>query len=143
MKKPFTIMISLIAVMAILLVVAIGAYDYVKHSKTTAAAKVLSPVQAKALQVGLPQLTTNLKNAGLIQFTLTIQASNAATKKEVLDLQPEVQDVINETMRQFTAADLSTEQGYVSLKASIVKAIDGVLPKGSVSAVYLSEIVVQ
>lgn len=142
MRKPVVIMISLIGGMAVLLAAAVGVYSYLKHSKG-AHPKTLTAAQVKALQVNLPQLTTNLENNGLIQFTLTLEAADASTKQEITDLQPEIQDAINGAMRQFTATDLSSQKGYTSLKSTIMNAVNHVLPKGHVDAVYLSQVVVQ
>lgn len=142
MKKPVVIMISIIGGMAVLLAAGIGAYFYLKPGKGTHPA-ALTAAQARALQVDLPQLTTNLKNGGLIQFTLTLQASDAATKKELTDLQPDVQDSINQTMREFSSDDLKSVQGYNDLKNSIMTAVNHVLQKGHISAAFLSQVVVQ
>lgn len=142
MKRPLRIMLILIGSMAVVIAAAVGVYLYLQHGKGKHPAP-LSAAQIKALQVDLPQLTTNLENNGLIQFTVTLQANDAATKKEISDLQPEIQDAINSTMRGFTSSDLGNAQGYTALKTAILTAVNHVLPKGQVSAVYLSQVVVQ
>ena len=142
MKKPVVIMISIIGGMAVLLAAGVGAYFYLKPGKATHPVP-LTAAQARALQVDLPQLTTNLKGGGLIQFTLTLQASDASTKKELTDLQPDVQDSINQTMREFSADDLKTVQGFNALKSAIMTNVNHVLQKGHISAAFLSQVVVQ
>ncbi|MCF8564762.1 flagellar basal body-associated FliL family protein [Alicyclobacillus tolerans] len=143
MKKSVVIMASVLGSIAVLLAAGVGVDWYFKSAHTPKRPAPLTAAQAKALQVNLPQTVTNLKGSGLIQFAVTLQAANAATKNELTDLQADVQDSINQTMRQFTPDELRTTQGYETLKNAIKTNVNDILPQGSVSQVYLSQVVVQ
>ncbi|MCL6515630.1 flagellar basal body-associated FliL family protein [Alicyclobacillus sp.] len=143
MKRAVVWMVSIISGVAVLVAAGLGGFWYWKsaHARTTAA-KAPTATELKQLRVDLPENTTNLQD-GLIQFTLSLQAHDAETKTELGDLLPQVQDVVNRTMRGFTAQELRTQSGVTHLAAALRDAVNGMLPKGRVDAVYFSTIVVQ
>lgn len=144
MKKPLRVSVMMIGALAVVLAAAVGVDRYLSgrhhHPKKPAP---LSPAQQLALQVSLPQMTTNLKDSGLVQFTLTLQANNSATKTELTDLTPEIQDYINETMRGYASQTLEEASGVATLKNQVRSGIDHMLQSGSVTNVMFTTIVVQ
>lgn len=136
-------MLGILGSIALLCVLGIGGYMYFNHSKTPQVPKPLTAEQAAALQVNLPQMTTNLQTDGLVQFTLTLQANDMATKSEINAMLPDLEDAINATMLQFTGAELKQVNGFDKLKSSIQSTVNQKLQKGSVTKVYFSQIVVQ
>ncbi|MCL6597359.1 MAG: flagellar basal body-associated FliL family protein [Alicyclobacillus macrosporangiidus] len=143
MRHAFVLMISIILGAAVLVGTGLGGYWYWKsaHDKARTAQVPLAN-ELKQLRVDLPENTTNLQD-GLIQFTLSLQAHDAQTKTELADMQPQVEDVINRTMRGFSAQELRTQAGVTRLAGTLKDAINGVLPQGRVDAVYFATIVVQ
>ncbi|MCL6453476.1 MAG: flagellar basal body-associated FliL family protein [Alicyclobacillus sp.] len=140
MAKTVRTMLVIIAVIVAIAALGAGGYWYL-HLRSHAP-KRITAAQLQALRVDLPENTTNLKD-GLIQFTVSLEASDAATKKEIADLLPSVQDAVNNCMRNFTKAQLQNATGVKDLKQAIMQAVDGRLPTGKVTNVYFSTIVVQ
>ncbi|WP_436663493.1 flagellar basal body-associated FliL family protein [Alicyclobacillus acidoterrestris] len=145
MKSPVRVM--LLIIIGILVIagggVAVAMYMKHQHHTGTAKAHALSAKEAAALQVTLPQMTTNLESSGLIQFTLTLQADNKSTKKELSLMQYQIQDDVNEIMRQYTPNQLRNDKGLNNLKQVIQKDINGMLDTGNVTNVYFSQVLVQ
>ncbi|SIS90491.1 flagellar basal body-associated FliL family protein [Alicyclobacillus vulcanalis] len=144
MKKAVRTM--LIMVIGIV-VVAGGVIGYLlyakKHHATGGQPAKLSAKQMANLQVTLPQMTTNLAGSGIIQFTLTLQADSKSTKNELTLMEPQISDAVNGIMREFTSDQLRTDAGLNQLKATIVSQVNRLLPSGKVTAVYLSQVLVQ
>lgn len=139
MAKTVKRMLVIIAGIVVLAGLGVGGFWYLHRPK------VPHPPTAQELQslrVDLPENTTNLAD-GLIQFTLSLQADSSDTKKEITDLLPSVEDSVNEAMRGFTKSQLGSEKGINALKAAIIASVDQQLPKGKVTTVYFSTIVVQ
>lgn len=134
-------MCIVIGAAAVVIGTGVGFYKY-RHQKGKAQPG-LTPAQAKALQVPFPQMTSNLKDDGLIQFTAVLQASDSGTKAEIVDLEPQIEDIFNQTTRQFTSDELRQVQGYQALKRKIQSGVNRLLPQGSVTAVYLEDTLVQ
>lgn len=145
MKKPLTVMLTIILIIIVVAGGGAGAYWYLlhHHSKTSSSSKPLSATQAAALQVTLPQMTTNLKSSGLIQFTLTLQSNDKSTKAEVDKMQNQIEDRVNQIMRQFTADDLRSVAGLDKLKATVRLDVNSLLPSGNITSVYFSQVLVQ
>jgi flagellar protein FliL len=147
MKKPLLVMLAMILAIIVVVGGGLGTYMYFTHShhKSSAKAKpaVLTPSQALALQVTLPQMTANLNSSGLIQFTLTLQTDSKATKTEVTEMQNQIQDKVNDVMREFTPDQLRNNQGVSMLKQSLLTNINGMLQTGKLTNVYLSQVLVQ
>ncbi|WAH35397.1 flagellar basal body-associated FliL family protein [Alicyclobacillus dauci] len=146
MKKPLVVMLIIIIAIVVIVGGGVGAFMYLtKHHSASAkaSAQALTPSQAVALQVPLPQMTTNLKNQGLIQFTLILQADSKSTKSELTEMQNEIQDTVNETMRQFTPDQLKDDKGLTTLKSAISSNVNSKLQKGRVTNVYFSQVLVQ
>ncbi|GGI94683.1 hypothetical protein GCM10010885_00280 [Alicyclobacillus cellulosilyticus] len=142
MNHPLRWMFIIIGSVAVVLAGAVGGYEYLKTSHK-ASHHALTPAQARALQLDLEPMTTDLKGDGLIQFSVTLQASDSATKQELNDLVPQIQDLLNATMRQYTAAQLRTSAGMAQLRADIRNRINRLLTHGRVTEVYLPQIIVQ
>lgn len=145
MKKPLTVMLIIIVIIVVVAGGGAGAYWYLKHHhrESSGSAKILSASQAAALQVTLPQMTTNLESSGLIQFTLTLQSNNKSTKAEINKMQNQIEDRVNEIMRQFTSDDLRNVAGLNRLKETVRKDVNSLLPSGSITSVYFSQVLVQ
>jgi flagellar basal body-associated protein FliL len=142
-KKPLIVMSIVLTVLILLFAIGIGGYFYFKAKKSQSAhPKPLTAAEAKALQIDLPENTTNLKD-GLIQFTVILQADNNTTKQELTDMSPVLEDAINMTMHEYNSSQLKSTLGIKNLKSEIETKIDHLLPKGSVTGVYFSTIVVQ
>jgi flagellar basal body-associated protein FliL len=135
LRRAFVLMISIIIGAAVVVGAGLGGYWYWKSAHAKAR-------ELKQLRVDLPANTTNLQD-GLIQFTLSLQAHDEQTKTELADMQPQVEDVVNRTMRGFSAQELRTQAGVTRLAGTLKAAINGVLPQGRVDAVYFATIVVQ
>lgn len=141
----------MLIIILIILVVAGGTVAtamYLKHHRHQAATAAtathqLSAKEAAALQVSLPQMTTNLQTSGLIQFTVTLQADKKATKNELTLMQSQIEDSINQIMRQYTPDQLRNDKGLNSLKQTILKSVNHMLPTGSVTNIYFSQVLVQ
>ncbi|MCL6548375.1 MAG: flagellar basal body-associated FliL family protein [Alicyclobacillus sp.] len=142
MKRVLVVMSVILASVVVVIGGGVGYYLHLRHPAKHQAAP-LSPAQAKNLQVPFPQLTSNLKDDGLIQFTVVLQASDQATKAELVDLQPQIEDLFNLATRQFTSDELRQVSGYTRLKQRIRAGVNRLLPKGSVTAVYLENTLVQ
>ncbi|MDQ0190550.1 flagellar basal body-associated FliL family protein [Alicyclobacillus cycloheptanicus] len=143
MNKTLKLSLSLIGAIAVVLALGVGADRYLKSKHHSSKPAALSPAQLQSLQVSLPQMTTNLKGSGLIQFTLTLQADNSSTKSELTDLMPQIEDYVNETMRAYTPDSLEQQSGVTALKKQLRSGINHMLPTGSVTNVLFTSIVVQ
>lgn len=142
MKKPVVLMSAIIGGTALVVAVAAGAFVFLKHRHHTGPT-VLAPAQQRALQVDFPQMVSPLEGGGLIQYTITLQASDAATKGEMTDMQPEIQDSFNKTMLQFTGSQLHVVGGFEKLKVDIKQSVNQLLPKGTVTKVEFVSYLVQ
>ncbi len=137
-------MLSIILTVAVLCAASVGVYYYIKHkSAVSSEPKQLTAAEQAALQVTFPQMTTNLETDGLIQFTMTLQASDNKTKDEISQMIPDIQDIVNRTMLSFSANDLKQVSGFDKLKKSILTAVNSKLLNGSVTNIYFSQIVIQ
>lgn len=146
MKKPIVIMSLIIVIILVVAGGGVGTYLYLKkhHGKGGASSPPkLSASQAAALQFTLPEMTTNLKSSGLIQFTMTLQSNNKSTKVEVTKMQNQIEDKVNQVMRQFSATDLRSVSGFNTLKKTLSTDVNNMLQKGKVTNVYFSQVVVQ
>ncbi len=140
-------MVVIVVIIVVLAGVGVGAFTYMTKRVAAHSANnkvvTLSAKQAAQLQVTLPQMTTNLNSAGIIQFTLTLQADSKSTTKELNLMQNQIEDQVNEIMRQFTTDQLRNDTGLNKLKAAIRTSVNKLLPTGSVTHVYLSQVLVQ
>lgn len=144
MKKPFLVMLTLFVIIVVVVGGGVGTYLYLKHNPAQAKpAQALTPAEAEALQFTLPQMTTNLKAQGLIQFTLTLQADDKSTAHELAQMQNQIQDTVNLIMRTFSSNQLRTVSGFDQLKAALLKKVNQMLSTGHVTKVYLSQMLVQ
>jgi len=141
MKRLLKLMIIVIAVMAVL--VAGGVFFYLHYKSSHSRPKPLTLAQQQALQVALPEMTTNLKSGSIVQFTVTLQASDAATQNEIKDMTPAIEDELNRIMRQYTDNDLDSSQGLAQLENNIRTTVNSSLPKGSVTKVLFVSILTQ
>lgn len=140
-------MMIAVLVIVVLAGVGVGAITYLKkhHSPSRSKGKPvrLTAKQASELQVTLPEMTTNLNASGIIQFTLTLQADNKSTTKEITLMENQIDDQVNEIMRQFTTSQLRNDTGLNKLKSTIRTDVNKLMPTGSVTNVYLSQVLVQ
>lgn len=144
MKKAVRTMLMIVLGIVVIAGAAIGYLLYSKkHHTAGGAPSKLSAKQMADLQVTLPQMTTNLAGSGIIQFTLTLQADSKSTKNELNLMEPQISDAVNGIMREFTSDELRTDAGLNRLKATIVSQVNRLLPTGKVTAVYLSQVLVQ
>ncbi|GMA61558.1 flagellar basal body-associated FliL family protein [Alicyclobacillus fastidiosus] len=146
MKSPVRVMLVIILIILVVAGGAVATAMYLKHHRhlaATTATHQLSAKDAAALQVTLPQMTTNLQTSGLIQFTLTLQADKKSTKNELSLMQNQIEDSINQIMRQYTSDELRNDKGLNSLKQTILKSVNGMLQTGSVTNIYFSQVLVQ
>ena len=144
MKKAVRTMLFIVLGIVVIAGAVIGYVLYAKkHHAAGGAPPKLSAKQMAALQVTLPQMTTNLAGSGIIQFTLTLQADSKSTKNELNLMEPQISDTENGVMREFTSDELRTDAGLSRLKATIVSQVNRLLPSGKVTAVYLSQVLVQ
>ncbi|GMA59014.1 flagellar FliL protein [Alicyclobacillus sacchari] len=144
MKQAIRTMMWIVIGIVVLAGIAVGVLLYMKkHHHASNAPVSMSAKQMAALQVTLPQMTTNLDASGIIQFTLTLQAADQSTAKELNLMQPQVSDQVNEIMRQFSSDELRSDAGLNQLKSTIVRDVNKLLPSGRVTAAYLSQILVQ
>jgi flagellar protein FliL len=143
MKKPIKWMLSIIVGMVVIVGLAVGVYEmFVKPHKHSGPVHLTSAQQA-ALQYAIPEMTTNLKGSGVVQFTVTLQASDKSTLAELKELTPSIEDALNETMREFTMQDLTTSTGLTRLKSQIESSVNERLPQGKVTNVLLPTVVAQ
>jgi len=140
MAKTVRKMVFILAAIVILTGLGVGGYLYFKHR--TKGPHPVTAAELQSLRIDLPENTANLED-GLIQFTVSLQADNSSTKKEISELLPAVQDAVNTCMRGFTKAQLGQPGGVAKLKLAIAQAIDKRLPTGTITAVYFSNIVIQ
>ncbi|RIV29377.1 flagellar basal body protein FliL [Alicyclobacillaceae bacterium I2511] len=134
---------TLIGTATVAIAVAAGGTYYWKFQKASAHEPIrLTAAQMKNLRIDLPETTANLQD-GLVQFTLSLEASDSRTKQELSDLTPVVEDAVNRALLQFTTAQLHSEAGVESLKQHIMTDVNALLPNGRVTGVYFATIVVQ
>jgi flagellar FliL protein len=142
-KKPLMWLLIILLVIAILCVAGVGIYVFTSKKDGPAAKPVLTAQQQEQLQISFPEMTTNLGSDGLIQFTMTLQANSSSTKSEIKSMMPEIENSVNGLMRRFTGAQLKQVSGFNALRTAIQTTVNQELQKGSVTNVYLSQIVVQ
>jgi flagellar FliL protein len=133
----------ILLVIAILSVGGVGIYVFTSKKDGPAAKPVLTAQQQEQLQISFPEMTTNLGSDGLIQFTMTLQANSTSTKSEIKSMMPEIENSVNGLMRRFTGTQLKQVSGFNALRTAIETTVNQELQKGSVTKVYLSQIVVQ
>ncbi len=143
MKKPIKWMLSIIVVMVVVIGLVIGAYECFLNPHKQTDPLHLTAAQQAALQYAMPQMTTNLKGSGIVQFSVTLQASDKSTLDELKTMTPEIEDVLNETMRNFTTQDLTTSGGLSQLKSQIKASVNAQLATGKVTKVLLPSVVAQ
>ncbi|MCY0896881.1 MAG: flagellar basal body-associated FliL family protein [Alicyclobacillaceae bacterium] len=143
MKKPLMWLLIILLVIAILSVGGVGIYVFTSKKDGPAAKPVLTAQQQEQLQISFPEMTTNLGSDGLIQFTMTLQANSTSTKNEIKSMMPEIENSVNGLMRRFTGTQLKQVSGFNALRTAIETTVNQELQKGSVTKVYLSQIVVQ
>lgn len=141
MKRLFKLMIIVIAVIAVLVVG--GVIFYLHYKSSHSGPKKLTLAQQQALQVALPQMTTNLAGGSIVQFTVTLQASDSATVNELKSMTPVIEDDLNRIMRQYSSNQLDSSTGLTKAKSQIQSSVDASLPKGSVTKVYFVSILAQ
>lgn len=130
----------ILAVVVVVCGLGVGGYYYLTHRSKTP--KPPTAAQLQALRVDLPENTTNLAD-GLIQFTVSLEAADKASKQDITDMLPVVEDVVNQSMRQFTKSELQSSNGLRDLKDKIISALNQRLAGGKVTNVYFSTIVIQ
>lgn len=142
MKRTIRTMLIALSAIVLLFGIGIGVYFYLKPGQPRVT-KPLTAEQQLALQVTFPADTTNLQSDGLIQFTMTLQASDSATKSEITAMQANISDAVNRLMREFTGDELKQVSGYDKLETAIAATTNQMLQKGKVTKVLLSQVVVQ
>jgi len=142
MKRPLKTMMMVLIAIILLFVIGLAAYFFFKPGQPHVR-KPLTAEQALSLQVAFPADTTNLQTDGLIQFTMTLQASDTSTKSEITAMQANIIDAVNRLMREFTGDELKQVNGYDKLESQIQSTVNQMLQNGKVTKVLLSQIVVQ
>lgn len=143
MKKPLAVMMSILLGMLIVAGVAVGGLWYLKGGHKHDKIVSLTPAQALALQVTLPQMLANLGDGGMMQFTLSLQASDSTTKTEINELQNQIDDYLIRTLKAYSTETVNSPSGFVHLKRAMQTGINRILPTGKVTKVYFSNEIVQ
>lgn len=136
-------MIIIVSVIVVIAGGVVGTFLFLKGSKASKGPTVLTPAQERALQIDFPQMTTNTSDGGLLQFTVTLQGSDSSTTSEITVLEPQIEDELNNTVHQFSSADLKAPTGQEKLSAIIEQNVNKLLPTGKVTKVLFTQWVVQ
>ncbi len=78
-----------------------------------------------------------------LKVKMTLEVSNEKALDEVKKRMPEIRDTITLLLSSKTYADLSTIDGKLALKASIINRLNTILVTGKITNVYFTEFVVQ
>jgi flagellar protein FliL len=140
MRRIVRAMWVILAAVVVVCGLGVGGYYYFTHRSK--GPKAPTAAELAALRVDLPENTTNLED-GLIQFTVSLQAADKTSKQDIADMLPAVEDAVNQSMRQFTKADLQNTKGLNQLKDDIMTSVEKRLAGGKITNVYFSTIVIQ
>lgn len=145
MKRPIAIMLSILLGMVLVAALGLGGYLYFNraHHAKKQTKTALTPAQALALQVTLPQMLANLGDGGIVQFTMSLQATDSQTKTEITDLQNQIDDFLIRMLKQYSSTQVDSVGGFSQLKRAIIAGVNQMLPLGRVTAVYFANEIVQ
>jgi flagellar basal body-associated protein FliL len=116
-----------------------------EHAAAAPDGKKVDPTASRPV-ARVDSLVVRLRNPELDRFvrmTLDIELGKAADLGVFQSNVPRVRDAIITTLSDCTGEQLAGSVGVNKLKADLVSAIGGVLPGATVTAVYLSDFVVQ
>lgn len=143
-NKLFNIALIIIISIAMLGAVAIVGFRYMES--TTQAAKLNKPPTAEKLaqsQFVVDKITTNLSGSSLIQLGITLQVDSTKGVAELGLRKVQVKNTINEILHSTTQVDIEKDGGYRLLEAKIIEGINKYMQDGKVTAVYITDIVIQ
>lgn len=89
--------------------------------------------------VDVPQLTTNLASNDFIRISFKIQTDNKKAKEELEKRDFQVKDIIIQELSEMTAEDIQGKEGQTKLKEVLKGKINGLMQKGKVEEVYITE----
>lgn len=93
--------------------------------------------------VDVPQLTTNLASNDFIRISFKIQTDNKKAKEELEKRDFQVKDIIIQELSEMTAEDIQGKEGQMKLKEALKGKINGLMQKGKVEEVYITESLLQ
>lgn len=140
---------KLFVIVGLVLVLAGGGYFGYRHFRPGKAAVRPSPLAGPQAAYSLSPITVNLADTGngthflRIGVVLQYPKSDAALAAELKKQQYIIDDRLISDLRAKSFGELSTDQGEAALKQELLQAVNGVVTKGKVSAVYFDQFLIQ
>ncbi|MED3552183.1 flagellar basal body-associated protein FliL [Cytobacillus praedii] len=139
MKNNKLVMIMIIMLVAITLVGAVAVIVVKQLNNDGSGPKEPSIDEVLEASVDVPQLTTNLASNDFIRISFKIQTDNKKAKEELEKRDFQVKDIIIQELSEMTAEDIQGKEGQTKLKEVLKGKINGLMQKGKVEEVYITE----
>ncbi len=143
MKNNKLVMIMIIMLVAITLVGAVAVIVVKQLNNDESGSKEPSIDEVLEASVDVPQLTTNLASNDFIRISFKIQTDNKKAKEELEKRDFQVKDIIIQELSEMTAEDIQGKGGQLKLKEALKGKINGLMQKGKVEEVYITESLLQ
>ncbi|MFE8695176.1 flagellar basal body-associated protein FliL [Cytobacillus sp. FJAT-53684] len=142
MKNNKLVMIMIIMLVAITLVGAV-AVIVVKQLNDNSGPKEPSIDEVLKASVDVPQITTNLASNDFIRISFKIQTDNKKAKEELEKRDFQVKDIIIQELSEMTAEEIQGKEGQTKIKEALKEKINGLMQKGKVEEVFITESLLQ
>ncbi|WP_102271451.1 flagellar basal body-associated protein FliL [Cytobacillus massiliigabonensis] len=143
MKNNKLVMIMIIMLVAITLVGAVAVIVVKQLNNESSGSKEPSIDEVLEASVDVPQLTTNLASNDFIRISFKIQTDNKKAKEELEKRDFQVKDIIIQELSEMTAENIQGKEGQTKLKEALKEKINGLMQKGKVEEVYITESLLQ
>lgn len=143
MKNNKLVMIMLIILVAITLVGAVAVIVVKQLNNDNTGSIEPSIDEVLEASVDVPQLTTNLASNDFIRISFKIQTDNKKAKEELEKRDFQVKDIIIQELSEMKADDIQGKEGQTKLKEALKGKINGLMQKGKIEEVYITESLLQ
>ncbi|MBP2240135.1 flagellar FliL protein [Cytobacillus eiseniae] len=142
MKNNKLLMIMIIMLVAITLVGAV-AVIVVKELNSNSGSQAPTIDEVLEASVDVPQITTNLASNDFLRISFKIQTDSKKAKSELEKRDFQVKDIIIQELSEMTAKDIQGKGGQTLLKKALKEKINGLMQKGKVEEVFITESLLQ
>lgn len=139
-NKPLLIMVVLLVIIAV-----IGSAAFLFIYQTSHENNQDGPTIDEVLttSVDVNDVTTNLASDDIIRISFKIHTESKEAKEELEKRDFQVKNIIILTLSEKTEADIKGKDGQLNLEEELKEKISGIMQKGKVEKVYITESLLQ
>lgn len=154
-SKVFQMMLAMLIVITLVLTAALFMWNYMDKKNTAPAIGVAgaaaannekkpSATEVKDSTYQMKDIVTNLSGKDrIVQIGLAFELNNKKAKAEFEKLDFKVKGIVNQTLADLTAEQVTGSKGQANLTATLISKINPVLSEGAIQQIWITNLVLQ